>query len=324
MEVEGQTMIRNVIIIHGFADISKLWRKLVGPLERDGFRPVLFNYPTFRNSIDLPIIASKLHRFAGDQLDGQSYQLVGHSQGGLIAEWLDHFIRPVELRRVITIATPFQGNSLPLMVPRSILQHMPFSRQQLKGLTCWSPALRQLLYARWNHPTRTPYFNFIGYTGRRWKFEGDGVVALCEARRICRIYLIRNNTLEFVSTTTTASEAVLHRSHLPHSWIRVGKHGDFQSRLSDVLQHGHTETLPVPPPKQFSVILPAALERQLKWPADAKRWVTRPTLDPTYRIVYGETSQAATALMWNEQNVGVQPGLMTYVISAADFNRGVS
>lgn len=311
-------MTKNIVIVHGFADISGMWRRLVEPLTSAGFNPFLFRYPTFRNTIDVPAIADRVCEFVRDHFGEDEFHMIGHSQGGLIAEWADFFLKPSGLKRVVTIATPFHGNGLPLFVPRSVVDHWPFSRKQLKGLMCWSPVIQQLATARWTRPTSTDYFSFVGFSGRIWKVESDGIVAVCEARRDAVGYTIQGKTLRSYMAPTSTKTVILKRNHLPLGWVR--SKNNFPQLLIDVLQGKAIVQPPIPPLRQFAIIVPARVEEEWQWPSNARRFVSRATYDPEYRVVYGETQEARVELQWNGLKFEARPGMMTYVLASSNFS----
>jgi pimeloyl-ACP methyl ester carboxylesterase len=310
-------MIKNVVIVHGFADVTGMWRRLVNPLSAAGFDPRLFEYPTFRNAVDIPGISETLRVFIDRNFHDEDFQIVGHSQGGLIAEWTDFFLQPPGLKRIVTVATPFHGNSLPLFVPRSVVEHWPFSRKQLKGLMCWSPVIRSLAQARWNRPTATDYFSFIGFNGRIWKVESDGVVAVCEARRDAAMYDILGSSVRPLTVSAATNGVILKRNHLPVSWLR--SKNALPQMLIEVL-HGRTlPQPPMPPIRQFALIVPSRIEDEWQWPSNARRLVSRATFDPQYRVVYGETRESRVRFQWMDWEFEARPGETTYVVSEGDL-----
>lgn len=314
---QHSSRIKHVIIVHGFADVTGMWRRLVKPLSAAGFDPRLFEYPTFRNTVDVPSIAETLCEFIHQNFDDEDFQIVGHSQGGLIAEWMDFFLQPRGLKRIVTIATPFHGNSLPLFVPRSVVEHWPFSRKQLKGLMCWSPVIRNLVRARWSRPTATDYFSFIGFSGRIWKIESDGVVAVCEARRNSTMYEILGSSVRPLTVAGATKEVILKRHHLPISWVRSKK--AFPEMLIEVLNGRPLPQPLMPPLRQFALIVPSRIEEEWQWPSTARRLVSRTTFDPQYRVVYGETREARTRIPWKDWEFEAHPGETTYVLREKDL-----
>jgi pimeloyl-ACP methyl ester carboxylesterase len=311
-------MIQNVVIIHGFADISGMWRRLVEPLTSARFNPFLFRYPTFRNTIDVPAIADMLCDFVRGHFGKDEFQMIGHSQGGLIAEWADFFMKPHGLKRIVTIATPFHGNSLPLFVPRSAIDHWPFSRKQLKGLMCWSPVIRRLVAARYRQSTTTEYFSFVGFSGRIWKVESDGVVAVCEATRDALWYDIQGGIPTPRAVPSSTRTIILKRNHLPLGWVR--SKSNFPQLLIDALQGKDVVQPSMPAFRQFALIVPARVEHEWQWPSNAHRIVSRATYDPEYRVVYGEAREACVDLHWNGLKFETRPGMMTYVLANSGFS----
>jgi pimeloyl-ACP methyl ester carboxylesterase len=83
-----------VILLHGFPEFWWGWRYQIGPLADAGFRVLvpdqrgynLSDKPEGRRAYDLDILAKDVIGLA-DALGSQSFSLVGHDWGGLVAWW---------------------------------------------------------------------------------------------------------------------------------------------------------------------------------------------------------------------------------------------
>ncbi len=301
-----------VLIVHGFADVTGMWARLVSPLQNAGFHPLIFRYPTLENQLDVPEIADSLFTFVQQEVGAESFQIVGHSQGGLIAEWLDLFCRPVGLRRVVTIATPFQGNSLPLIAPRVLLKHWPFSRNQLLGLSTFSPVLQRLLNARWTRKTPTQWFSFIGQLASG-KIESDGVVAVCEGRRRSWVYVRKDKHFVELARAEPSDERILRRNHLPPSWLKQSTR--FVPDLLQVLAGQSPPPHRRLPQRQACLIVHHAFLDQLQLRPAFRKLLARPTLDGRHHVLFGEVDSPAVVSCGGDP-IAVTPGHATYIIAA--------
>ncbi|WP_262273440.1 alpha/beta fold hydrolase [Microvirga yunnanensis] len=83
-----------VILLHGFPEFWWGWRSQIGPLAEAGFRVLapdqrgynLSDKPAGRRAYDLDILAGDVVGLA-DALGRETFSVVGHDWGGLVARW---------------------------------------------------------------------------------------------------------------------------------------------------------------------------------------------------------------------------------------------
>lgn len=113
-----------VILLHGFPDSWRVWRRQIAPLAEAGFRvaaPNLRGYPgSFRPR---EIAAYRIDRLAGDilaladALGRDSFNLVGHDWGGLVA-WRTAQQGGARIERLAILDAPH-----PAIMPAQIARH---------------------------------------------------------------------------------------------------------------------------------------------------------------------------------------------------------
>lgn len=306
-----------IIFVHGLADFSKSWRQLREWLEPEGFQIHFFDYPTFDNALDIPAIAATLNEYIPLTAGDYPFQIVAHSQGGLIAEWYDFFgdDHP-NLKQIITIATPFHGNSLPL-IARNWLDHIPFSRRQIQHLSTFSLIMKRLLQCRIRKQMSvTPYHSIIGHVGEIFGIEGDLVVSVCEGNRSAYIYRYRDGIIESYEHLFTPS-VIVKNSHLPVSFLHnlLSDETLFKKALMSLLLGEAPEIEPPEPLNQAGIILPAELEKEIALPPYIRTVVSRVTSDPGYVLVFTNSEMSSVSeIKIKGQPVNLQPGVMTYIL----------
>jgi len=310
-------LISNVVIIHGLADVSKSWHRLTPLLEKNGFVPHYFEYPTLKKDLDVPHIVGQLEGFLDRNLSTNPFQIIAHSQGGLISEWFDFFRHRETLKRIVTIATPFQGNSFPLFA-KSILERLPISRQQVKGLSCYSPVLKSLIHTRIMQSTHTEYFSFVGCVGKIWKIEGDLVVAVCEGNRNA-IYYSESN-FKPISVAPITPVRIMQKNHMPLNYIRdlMNPKNIFAAELIEALSGEKLQTgSEVEKLSQFALVLPVRLEKSIVWTDKIRKIISRKAFDEKYKLIFGEIAGvSANTLRMGTGEIRVRAGYFTYVLEA--------
>ncbi|MBX7152877.1 hypothetical protein K1X84_14705 [bacterium] len=297
--------IPHVIIIHGLADVSKSWNRLKPLLSRHDFIPHFFEYPTFKNDLDIPRIVKRLRDFIANHIGSHPFQIIAHSQGGLVSEWYDAFENTGSLKRIVTIGTPFHGNMIPALAPRTIIRHLPFSRQQVKGLGCYSSIILKLMQHR--SKSATEYISFIGLTGKTLNIEGDRLVSSCEANRNAIIY--RSGKLLPISKAATL--IYMKKSHWPLSYIRtINKPGDeFARRLLLAL-----DSRPQPPtilfPNQSALVIGENHFDSLT--GHDKAILNKRTWEKNFRLLYFNSNEMEIKIAG--QKIEILPGWFTYYV----------
>ena len=311
-----------IVFIHGLADFSKSWRQLRDWLEPDGFQIHFFDYPTFSNALDIPAIAATLNEYIPLSVGDYPFQIVAHSQGGLIAEWYDFFCDDhPNLRQITTIATPFHGNSLPL-IAKNWLDHIPFSRRQIQHLSTFSLVMKRLLQFRIRERiSPVPYYSIIGHVGEVFGIESDLVVSVCESNRNANVYRYENGEMSPVDTMYTPS-VIVKNSHLPVSFLHnlLSDETVFKKALMNQLSGQPQDIDPPEPLNQAGIILPAELERDVQLPSNVRIVVSRVTADPAYTLMFtNSVDSSISEIRISGQAVNLQPGTMTYVLKQDFF-----
>ncbi len=322
--------LQKIIFIHGLADVSKSWHRLKPFLESHGFQITFYDYATLKNNLDIPQITGGLASFIQKNIGDAPFQLLAHSQGGLIAEWFDFFHNANrQLKKITTIATPFHGNSMPLFA-RQILEHIPVSRKQIEGLSCFSPVLKTLIQKRLEiRADPTEYFCFIGYRKRLFKIEGDFVVAVCEANRHALYYEIAGSDILPIRSPRTVPFKILKKNHMPLNYVRhlSSDQNSFAADLITVLTGNMKEAGSMNGLSQCALVIPKNLEEKLKFPPGVKKIVSKTTADAHYRLIYAElTGPAESFADVGSHNLQLQAGHFSYLFDAAlpDSHRGTN
>ena len=103
-----------LLLVHGFACNSAIWRPLLPRLRAAGFEPILaLDFEPFRTGLDA--LAARV----ADAVDGVRREhgpapvtLLAHSMGGLACRAALRELQPRRVRRLVTIATPHHGASI--------------------------------------------------------------------------------------------------------------------------------------------------------------------------------------------------------------------
>jgi hypothetical protein len=319
----------HIIFIHGLADITKQWRRATPFLEDQGFNVHFFDYPTLSNNLDVPAIVSRLQTFIHECIGSSSFQIFAHSQGGLIAEWFDLFISDAGLKRVITIGTPYQGNSLPLYLPPNFLKKLPVSRKQIEDLSYMSPVLCALLQKRIEkNLSVTNYVSLISHSKNVLNIESDGVVSVCSGNRDANYYIADGHDITVIKATGKTLSAFVNTGHLPlrivHKLLRDRGANAFAQLLLSALKGE-----PLCPygrffPTQTGLIVPLGFENMLQLPDGAKKINSRPTLDGKYQVLSLTLSDADQFVTFFKQSIQLTAGKFTYVLEPSFFNTGTS
>jgi triacylglycerol lipase len=237
-----------VILIHGYMDVGSWWDKLPGLLEKDGYRVIAASYDSFRVSCCVTNEAKRLaERIENEVPRGEDVTLIGHSQGGLIAEWYVYYLAGWKrVKRVISLSTPFNGSilaSLSMMgIPGVLSDGMPLYLQT-RDLAMGSDLIRRLLYARAFSPHQVPFYCAIGRGGMFLGNEGDIVLSVPECRRDSMVWKrLSDGTyvrVPLASDSWTRSVLVnaWHFNLFSHGFVRVtGPHHITYRYVSAILQ----------------------------------------------------------------------------------------
>ncbi|GEM_PF-321355 len=92
-EVEEQSPIQNILLVHGFGASTFSWQEVADSLNTLGFAIVAIDVPPFGYSdksykINQSITAhaERLHRFVQQEFPGRRWHLAGHSMGGAVSQ----------------------------------------------------------------------------------------------------------------------------------------------------------------------------------------------------------------------------------------------
>lgn len=320
---------KHIIFIHGLADITKQWHRASPFLEERGFNVHFFDYPTLSNKLDIPAIVSRLQTFIHECIGSSSFQIFAHSQGGLIAEWFDLFIRDAGLKRVITIGTPYQGNSLPLYLPPNILKKLPVSRKQIEDLSYMSPILCSLIRRRIEkNLSVTDYVSLISHSKSVLNIESDGVVSVSSGNRDANYYIADGHDISVIKATVKTVSAFVNTGHLPlrivHKLLRDCGANAFAQLLLSAL-NGE----PLSPYGRFfptlsGLIIPKGFENMLQLPDGVIKTISRPTLDGKYQVLSLNLSDADQFVTFFKQSIQLTAGKFTYVLKPSFFSTGTS
>lgn len=306
-------MSRQIVFIHGVADITKSWRRLAPLVENIGYSVDFFEYKTLDRQLNLTTIAQQLAEFI-DRRNYTDLVLMGHSQGGLVAEWYDHFLtqdRPIE--KIITIATPYHGNIAPALTQRRLLALAPISRAQLKHLSFCSEPLRRLMEVRRLGGTATPYFAIAGMIGKRMGYESDGVVPVVSANRNAIYHLKSNHEYETIVDSSTRT-FFIRKNHLPASFLYGSRRpeSEFMTILHKILLNHTLKDKEID--AQFAaLIIQKSILSNCKFAS--YKSIRKPawSVDEAYCVFYGNTGTLETLRVDGIQ-IDVLPGRVTYIL----------
>ena len=317
----------DIVFIHGLADITKQWRRASFFLEGHGFAVHFFDYPTLSNELDIPAVVSRLQKLIHERIGSAPYQILAHSQGGLIAEWFDLFVGDPRLKRVVTIGTPYQGNSLPLFIPPGALKKLPVSRKQIEDLSYMSPVLCSILRKRIEkNSSPTHFVSLISHSINVLNMESDGVVSVCSGNRNADYYISDGNEITSINSYGNTASAFVKTSHLPvhivHKLLHDRGTNPFAELLISALngqplkRYGHFS------PIQSGLIIPTKLENRLRLSTGVKKIISRPTLDGKYMVSYFALVDANQNIGFEGRTVALTPAKFTYIFEPAFFNTG--
>ena len=100
-----------VLLVHGIFDSSKIFCRMAVWLSKHGFQPLTPDLAPNNGATGLDELAIQLRSFADHNLpDGQPFDLVGFSMGGIVARYYVQRLGGIErVRRFITISAPHRG-----------------------------------------------------------------------------------------------------------------------------------------------------------------------------------------------------------------------
>lgn len=114
-----------VVLVHGLWNRGWSMAAMARRLRASGFNVSVFSYPSRGN--DIAGHADELHDFIQQSVQG-SFNLVGHSLGGLvILNMLDRY-KELPVRRTVLMGTPVQGSSLVKRLSKVPGQKLLFGR----------------------------------------------------------------------------------------------------------------------------------------------------------------------------------------------------
>lgn len=318
---------QHIVFIHGVADISKQWHRSRSFFESHGFTMHFYDYKTLENNLDIPTIVSGLIEFIKEKVGTGDYRILAHSQGGLIAEWFDFFRGDKNLKRIVTIGTPFQGNTLPLIAPKSFMSRLPVGRKQISDLACMSPILSSLIRARIeNQLNRTPYTSLITHSSQILKLQSDGIVSVCSGNRNADYFLIENGKIQRLTASKPTVIAYVKSNHLPLSIVRLlqpsRQPNPFSTLLLSALSSEKVFANDHFKPSQCACIFPTRLKGTLQVSNSIQKIISRPTQDGKFIVAYFDGKATKPYVTIDSQRLQLQAGKFTYIIDAEFLNTG--
>lgn len=315
----------HIVFVHGVADISKQWHRAKAFFESNGFDIHFYDYRTLENNLDIPAIVTGLTEFVQKNVGAAHYQIFAHSQGGLIAEWFDFFNGDPRLKRIVTIGTPFQGNTLPLIAPHSLLSRLPVGRKQIEDLACMSPILSSLIHKRLEHQeNRTPFVTLISHSVKIFNIQSDGLVSVCAGNRNADYFLIEGDKIHSIPTPEPTPLFYVETNHLPLSIVRLLQPARLPNPFSTLLLtalKGETISLnDTFTPSQCAFVYPARIKDAVKFPDSLKKIISRPTQDGKYLIVYFNLRNTESHVAVSGQSIPIQSGKFTYLLDSVFLN----
>ena len=118
-----------VLFVHGIDDTAAIFDVMRARLERDGLNTHALTMTPPGGQTRLEVLAGQLEQFIIQHLDGQTFDLVGFSMGGLICRYyLQRMNGLARVRRLITLCSPHNGTFVAFMCNRpACLQMRPGS-----------------------------------------------------------------------------------------------------------------------------------------------------------------------------------------------------
>ena len=320
---------KHIICIHGVADISQQWHRARIFFESNEFNVYFFDYDTLSNHLDIPAIAEELAVFIKKELGGDDYQIFAHSQGGLIAEWFDVLAGDRKLKRIITIGTPFQGNTLPLLTPQSVLKRLPASRKQIEDLACMSTTISELIKKRVERQEcSTQYVTLISHFAKILGIHCDGLVSVCAGNRNAGYYLIEGEKIYSLPVLNRAGNTYVISSHWPLSIVRQLQPNHRPNRLSSLLLSAlNGEVIPgngIFKPSQSAFVFPAQYKSEFEASKNLKKIISRPTKDGKYIVTYYDTLETEPDIALCGQPIRLTQGAFTYLFESGFLNTKTS
>lgn len=131
--------ISTVVLLHGLYMKPFVMRKFAAKLRRLGYRVELFGYKSknFEAAATMRALSQKI-----DLINSTDIYLVGHSMGGLVARMFYTLVKPLKVKKIVTLGTPHQGSFVAKYLSTTKLKPMLGSSGE-SGLTTplpnWSP-----------------------------------------------------------------------------------------------------------------------------------------------------------------------------------------
>ncbi|MBN8218845.1 MAG: alpha/beta fold hydrolase, partial [Spirochaetes bacterium] len=188
-----------LVLIHGLGDRYGFFWGLAAPLFTKAGNPTFsFVYNREGEGMTVPSVARELGLFLATNLRrGEQATLVCHSMGGLVAEHYLYFgPSPSNVRRVITLGTPWQGSRIAELATETAaflemeLQRIPFSDlMPALDLRPGSDLILSHLKARQTRAMPVPFEVVRGSGGSLASMKGDWLVTLVEGERSSVVHL---------------------------------------------------------------------------------------------------------------------------------------
>ncbi|MBL7959194.1 hypothetical protein JNL27_03040 [bacterium] len=279
------------------------------------------------NNLDIPMIVNGLTKFINENVGQSDYQIFAHSQGGLVAEWLDFFKSDKRLKRIITIGTPFQGNTLPLIAPKSILRHLPVCRKQIADLACMSLILSTLIRARIEgRPDATPYISLITHSSTIPKIQSDGIVSVCSGNRNAEYYVFKEGQIQYLQPPKPTVLTYVKSNHLPLTTVRLLQPARLPNSFSTLLLSAFNgePIVPYDPFKssQCVFVFPARLKEVIQVAPNLQKINSRFAQNGNFLIVYYSVKGSEPLVRIGNQSLQLQSGKFTYLLDSSFLNTG--
>ena len=100
-----------VLLVHGFGDTTRLFRRMASHLERAGREVHCFDLVPNNGAEGLERLAMQIAKYVGERFKPeQKFDLVGFSMGGIVSRFYVQRLGGIErVLRIVTISSPHRG-----------------------------------------------------------------------------------------------------------------------------------------------------------------------------------------------------------------------